>query len=397
MGIRTRVIEVSGDRVSWSYDSIYQLTREWRGGVNSYAVTYTYDSVGNRLSKKDGGLPTTYSYDAGNQIRRYQDSTGYTSYTYDGAGNLSATKSANNQRTTYSWDAEQRLTKVSLPTGTIDTFIYNAHGQRVQNQDSAGTTKLVWDSQNILAETDTNNAVKAVYSLEPVIYGNLISVRRGATTSFYQFDGLGSTDCLTSSGGTVTDTYLYQAFGRILLSSGTTTNPYTYLGRAEYYYNQDIAGYYVRAREYDHASGRFISRDPARFGIAVNEYRKLDMLNLYRYVYNSPIVLFDPSGLQSPGQIVVIAGTIAASDGPLPIGDAVAAGLLCWALGVYLCYGPSTTCQIPPPPLPLPCDCWCPIPGDPSRRQRWGSVDRATCIKLGCRCFEDGPLRMNPI
>ena len=58
-GTRTRVVEVSGDVVSWGYDKTYQLIKELRSGVNAYAVTYIYDSAGNRLRKLDSGVPTT--------------------------------------------------------------------------------------------------------------------------------------------------------------------------------------------------------------------------------------------------------------------------------------------------------------------------------------------------
>ena len=49
-----------------------------------------------------------------------------------------------------------------------------------------------------------------------MLYGNLISQRRSGTTSFYLFDGLGSTTQLANSTGSVTDSYLYDSWGNIL-------------------------------------------------------------------------------------------------------------------------------------------------------------------------------------
>ena len=54
-------------------------------------------------------------------------------------------------------------------------FIYNGDGQRVRKIDSTGTTKHVWDGQNILLETDGSNIIQVVYTLQPMLYGNLIS------------------------------------------------------------------------------------------------------------------------------------------------------------------------------------------------------------------------------
>ena len=44
VGNRLRVVESSGNRVTWSYDKTYQLKNEQRSGSNSYNITYTYRS-----------------------------------------------------------------------------------------------------------------------------------------------------------------------------------------------------------------------------------------------------------------------------------------------------------------------------------------------------------------
>ena len=56
---------------------------------------------------------------------------------------------------------------MALPTGVPNTFTYNGDGQRVQKQDSTGTTRHIWDEQNILLETDGSNIIQVVYTLEP--------------------------------------------------------------------------------------------------------------------------------------------------------------------------------------------------------------------------------------
>ncbi len=288
-GNRTRVVEANGVVVTWTYDSIDQLTSERRSGANGYAITYTYDAAGNRLTKWNGSVRSTYVYDAANQLTRYQEPGGYTTSVYDGAGNMAITRSFSSQRTTYSWDNDNRLTKVKLPSGTINTIAYNSDGQRVQKQDSSGTAKHVWDRQNVLLETDGNNIVQVAYTLELAEYGKLISQNRGSMTSYYHFDGLGSTDRLSDSSGTVTDSYGYGAFGEVVPGSGDTINPYKYGGQSEYYYDLDTALCYLRARYYDPTRGRFLSRDS--LGLVSSD------ANIYCYVRNNPILLIDPSGL----------------------------------------------------------------------------------------------------
>ena len=152
-----------------------------------------------------------------------------------------------------------------MPSAIVDTFTYNGDGQRVQKIDSTGTTKQLWDGQNILLETDGSNIIQVVYTLQPMLYGNLISQRRSGTTTFFLFDGLGSTTQLLNSTGTVTDSYLYDSFGNILLVSGSTLNAFRYVGQVGYYASTDVVQYYLRARYYDPVTGRFLTRDPLKF------------------------------------------------------------------------------------------------------------------------------------
>jgi RHS repeat-associated protein len=247
-------------------------------------LTHTYDAVGNRLTKTDGGARTTYVYDNANQTRRSQDSTGITTYLFDASGNLGHSQNASNQRTTYTWDFENRLVKLALSSGTRNTFAYNGDGMRVQKQDSAGTSNFLWDLQNVLEETDGTGSTQVVYSLEPAIYGNLLSERRGSSASYYHFDGLGSADRLTdSSGTTVVNSYVYDGYGNLRVSSETVTNPFKFVGRAGYYFDGDLAKYLLRARYYDPQTARFLSRDQS-------------IRDFYRYGRSNPINTTDPSG-----------------------------------------------------------------------------------------------------
>jgi RHS repeat-associated protein len=288
VGNRLRVVESTGNRVTWAYDKTYQLKNEQRSGSNSYNITYTYDAAGNRLTEINGGVRTTSTYNAANELTKTQVVAGVTTMTFDANGNLLTSRNPSNQRTSYTWDFENRLTQVSLPTAIVDTFTYNGDGQRVQKQDSTGTTKHVWDGQNILLETDGSNIIQVVYTIEPVLYGNLISQRRSGTPSFYLFDALGSTTQLTNSTGGVTDTDLFDSFGNVLLSTGSSTYPFRFAGQVGYYKDTDLSQYWLRARYFDAISGRFISRDPIATSIPAWSYG---------YAVNNPVSVIDPSGL----------------------------------------------------------------------------------------------------
>src|SRR5262249_38020259 len=105
-------------------------------------------------------------------------------------------------------------------------------------------------------------------------------------------DGLGSTDRLTDINQLITDSYIYKAFGELVTSSGSTTNPFQWIGSLGYYYEATLSSislYSVRARWVSASIVRWLSTDP----VGVSS----DNPNLYTYVKNSSTGGVDPSGL----------------------------------------------------------------------------------------------------
>jgi RHS repeat-associated protein len=121
-------------------------------------------------------------------------------------------------------------------------------------------------------------------------YGhNLIrQTRSGTGTRFYEYDGQQSTRQLTDPTGGVTDRYTYDAFGVLSASAGITPNVYLYAGEQ---LDSNVGFYYLRARYYAQAQGRFITPDP-------EEGNSFDPVSLHRYLYTNanPVNLRDPSG-----------------------------------------------------------------------------------------------------
>ena len=151
-------------------------------------------------------------------------------------------------------------------------------------------TIFVWDSVNdcVMSELDGSGAVQVTYTNEPQQYGGVISQRRGTTTSTYHADALGSTRFLTDSSGNVTDTYLNDAWGNSVASTGTTVNAFKWVGKYGYYTDNSTGQVYVRARMYQPTVARWCSPDP-------HAARELDAL--FNYSDNCPARNRDPSGL----------------------------------------------------------------------------------------------------
>jgi RHS repeat-associated protein len=122
----------------------------------------------------------------------------------------------------------------------------------------------------------------------------LISQRRNNASYFYHYDGLGSTKALTDANQNIQNTTKYDAWGNILQSSGTITNPYLYVGELGYYSDGDAGMYLLTQRWYNPLIGRFVVRDPLS-----RREENFSTEGVYLYVRNLSTGLTDPLGLIS--------------------------------------------------------------------------------------------------
>src|SRR5207244_4912893 len=84
---------------------------------------------------------TTYEYDAQNRLTRITaPDNGITQYTYDGNGNLLTRMDAKNHTTTYTYDIGNEQTSVTSPTGQKWTYAYDAEGNLVSTVDANGNS-----------------------------------------------------------------------------------------------------------------------------------------------------------------------------------------------------------------------------------------------------------------
>jgi RHS repeat-associated protein len=292
-GNRTSATEGNGRTLSWNYDGIYRLTSETISGdpyQNNGSVAYGLDPVGNRLSENStlpGINSGSFGYNADDEI---------SSESYDANGNVIATGNMS-----YTYDSENHMLTAN-GNGKSISMVYDAFGNRVSKTVNGVTTQyLVEDDVNptglpqvveeltgsfgagVVTRTYTYGLQRISENLSPAVSGNSTW-----TTSFYVYDGGGSVRQLTNSNGVVTDEYEYDAYGNSFTKSGTTPNNYLY--RAEQY-DSDLGLYYLRARYYNPATGRFLSRDPDE-----GKYWEPATLHKYLYANGDPVNGIDPSG-----------------------------------------------------------------------------------------------------
>ena len=310
-GNRVSMVETNNANArtySWAYDTLYRLTNEVIQGTGpTGSVAYTYDGVGNRLSRATTGTLTSYlgsstpNYDVNDQL---DDNavTNTISAWYNAAGSMLTHVSTNSGTVTnmlYDWF--ERLTNVSTPAVTL---VYDADGNRVK--------KITATSTNLYLVATVNPTGYAQVVEESLMAGTGTNLNRyyicGAdlvkkvetlpgTPSYYLCDGLGSVRALTSSGGAIQNTYEYDAFGTLIASSVTVTNVYLFTGEQ---FDWELGTYYLRARYMQPGYGRFLTKD-------TYEGNASDPKSLHQYLYchDDPVNRMDPSGHMSMPEISV--------------------------------------------------------------------------------------------
>ena len=288
-GNRTHLSETIGTAVSrsylWQFDSLYRLTNEVVSGTAPTGnLGYQFDAAGNRLNR-NGSLGSL-----GVQSLAYNTNDWLKTDAYDSNGNTLWSTNGSVQGP-YQYDYENRLT--SFNNGQV-ILVYDADGNRVQKITSTATTLYLVDTHNptgnpqVLEEltvvgVTTNLSRAYTWGL------SLISQRMpGTSTNFYGFDGHGSVRFLTGLSGGITDTYAYDAYGNLIVSTGSTPNNFLYCCCQN---DPDLGLVYDNARYLKLNTGRFWTLD-------TSDGNNEDPLSLHKYLYcqDNPIDNDDPSG-----------------------------------------------------------------------------------------------------
>ncbi len=255
---------------AYTYDALNRLT-----GASNFELpteNYSYDAVGNRTASH---LSTSYSYQPFNKLMN----TASANYSYDNNGNLVHKTDAAGTWDFY-YDEENRLTQVTLPTGSTVNYKYDGLGRRIQRTTNHGASeRYIYDG---LIDLNADWSVATTYLNGPGIDNHLRQTSATTGVSYFLTDHLGSTAGLTDTSANLVEQPSYDSFGN---SAGSPRTRYGYTGRER---DPDTGLLYYRARFYDPQLGRFISEDP--IGAAGGS-------NQFAYVENNALVFSDPQGL----------------------------------------------------------------------------------------------------
>ena len=263
-----------------SYAPVSELTTVTADQTLFSTSSYTFDNVRNRTQRVQGPtgsqVTTTYTYDRADRIQ----SAGAVTYTVDANGNLKA-RTGGSINDSFSYDQANRLTSATTGSGS-GTYTYDGDGKRTSKTVSGATTTYVWDVAGGLPRLLSDGTHKFVWGASGLAYN--LTLGASPTVETYHADQIGSIREITNADGSVRTTYLTDEYGNRTSVHGTDDQPFQFTGEQV---DPETGFVYLRARYYDPAAGRFVTRDPISGGN-----------NRYSYSDNNPIDWTDRNGAQ---------------------------------------------------------------------------------------------------
>ena len=303
VGNKLAMTEENGDITSYQYDDLYRLTsvdyplREWEpelteeeknnGTLNGKgnkkghfknicdettdclpsAVSYVYDSVGNRVSHTNDWQTVEYQYNSANQMLQ----AGTVEFRYDENGNR-IQKSDSGEVANYFYNYDNMMDQVDSPNGESTGYGYDAMNRRVYKVDQDGnTTNYLYDGIEVLQEISGKLTQKiATYyrANGRILTRQEFNVSQGDNDSYqnrptgrqlyYSYDGLGSVASLSNHDGNLQTRYHYDVFGE-MTGGDITENPYTFTGKR---FDEESGMYKFHFRQYDPGTGVWTTPDP---------------------------------------------------------------------------------------------------------------------------------------
>jgi RHS repeat-associated protein len=300
-------IGYSGGGLSYTqgfgYDALNRLTTSSESG-SSWSQTNAYDRYGNRWIDLGAGNQSLYFTTGNNRIT----SSGYG---YDSAGNLT-----NDGVHAYTFDAENKISKVD----TVSAYVYDGEGQRVRKLVGENTRFIYGIGGQLVAEYDGSSGnlkkeyVSSGLTIEP-------SAVNSNGTQYATADHLGSPRVITNSSASVVSRHDYMPFGEELgagIGGRTTGMGFSNNGddnrkkfTSKERDNETGLDYFL-ARYHSSTQGRFTSPDEFRGGpdelyilgsgdqekqaLPYADITNPQSLNKYTYCYNNPLCFTDPDG-----------------------------------------------------------------------------------------------------
>ena len=286
---------LTGAQEHYIYDELHRLTDSTYSNMGyTVPISYSYDAVGNLLSKSDHA--NTYRYgnaardlggnagsNAVRQIIKLNNST--VNFSYDNQGNL-----LSGDGLTISYNSFKQPTQISRG-GNNFAFTYGANLERFKESRNG----LITYEIDKLYEEESNGSWRLyLQDIAIIKYDS----ENGHQIRYTHKDRLGSTLTYTDHNGQVTDRRMFDAFGKPRAVDGNSLLPaklqnvaLSRNGFTDHRHLDEVELVHMNGRAYDYNLGRFLSVDPL-----IQAPGNSQSLNPYSYIMNNPLSGTDPTG-----------------------------------------------------------------------------------------------------
>ena len=204
--------------------------------------------------------------------------------TYDGIGNPLSYRGW-----TMSWQGGRQLASMTKGSNTLN-FAYNESGLRTEKTVNGVAHSYVWQGSKLAADITDAYALYFHYDSTGDVIGFTRTANGTDTEYFYVKNLQGDILKVITATGTEAATYTYDAWGKLLTSTGdlAEVNPLRYRG---YFYDTETSLYYLKSRYYDPEVGRFINPDGYN-----STGQGIIGTNMFAYCLNNPAIFSDDAG-----------------------------------------------------------------------------------------------------
>nr|WP_303831033.1 RHS repeat domain-containing protein [Snodgrassella alvi] len=279
---------------SYQYDQLDRLTqvKPESETTEQQAESYSYDAIGNRTGSAQ--QPGVWLYNKQNQLVKWGEGKQQTNLTYTPNGQLSTEENAN-KKLSYSYNAAERLSKVSNDVGELARYEYDPFGRRISKTVNGETTYYIYSSEGLIAELDQNGRMRIAYGWQPnsdwgtspLWQANLSDGQTLKNAGYHYLitDHIGTPQLAINGVGEQSWKINSDVFGNSELDANNfITMNLRFPGQ---YYDAETGLSYNYYRYYDPKTGKYIQNDP--IGIAGG-------INTYEYVGANPLIYTDPNG-----------------------------------------------------------------------------------------------------
>lgn len=267
---KNKLISLTTQDSEGNYFNSYQYSPDSLEEKGFSPATYNFDDLEN-LSQKDNQLFTS---NALNQLFSSE-----LVLEYDLNGNL-IKKIANGDTFLFTYDAFGRMLQVKKNDELIHDYIYDLYHRRLSDKESVF---FLYDGNWEIGSTDSEKNIQELrifdesktnciaFEIKNAIYAPICNIN-------------GSIACIINTETKEAASFRYTAFGEVM---GEASLPWLFANKR---YDPLTGLVHFGRRDYNPATGRFITPDPLGF---------TDGSNRYAYCHNDPLNRLDVFGLQS--------------------------------------------------------------------------------------------------